>query len=154
LAGWDCSNTRFLYTSTTGNGNGNQRRDSVVVVVGLKLYIIIFLKIEYRYNMVKGFNGLNYLLPAVIGAGIGVFLFKMQSDKEVQRLQASVAAAQAAQQTRGGLSNSLWLSYNTTPYFLDKLPTTTEWNPENLNFSGSISDAGFGYTFVIPKSAM
>lgn len=98
-------------------------------------------------------NGLALLLPAVIGAGIGVFLFKMQSDKEMEQLRAQMAAAQAASMQRGGLSNSVWLSYNTVPYFLDKLPTTTEWNPENLNFQGSINNTT-GYAFVIPKSAM
>jgi len=99
-------------------------------------------------------NGLNMLLPAVIGGAIGIFLFKMQSDKQVQDLQSQVKAAQANEMQRGGLSNSLYLSYNTTPYFLHNLPTTTEWNPENLSFSGSISDAGKGYEFVMPKSAM
>lgn len=103
----------------------------------------------------KGTSGLTgLLLPALVGGAIGVFLFKMQSDKKMQEMQAQMASQAAAQETRGALSNSLYLSYNTVPYFLDKLPTTTEWNPENLQFSGSISDAGNGYTFVIPKSAM
>lgn len=102
----------------------------------------------------KKINGLNMLLPAVIGGAIGIFLFKMQSDKQIQDLQAKAAVAAKMEQTRGGLSNSLYLSYNTVPYFLHNLPTTTEWNPENLQFSGSISDAGKGYEFVIPKSAM
>ena len=95
----------------------------------------------------------NLLLPAVIGGAIGIFLFKMQSDKQLAAVEARAKAA-AAQQERGGLSNSLYLSYNTVPYFLHALPTTSEWNPENLSFSGSISDAGKGYEFVIPKSAM
>lgn len=99
-------------------------------------------------------NGLGMLLPALIGAGLGVFLFKMNSDKQVAELQAKVNAAAAAEQMRGGLSDSLYLSYNTVPYFLHNLPTTSEWNPENLSFSGSISDAGYGYTYAIPKSAM
>ena len=100
----------------------------------------------------KKINGLNLLLPAVIGGAIGIFLFKMQSDKQIQDLQAKAVAAKT--QERGGLSDSLYLSYNTVPYFLHNLPTTTEWNPENLQFSGSISDAGNGYTFAMPKSAM
>jgi hypothetical protein len=101
-------------------------------------------------------NGLTSLLPLVLGAGVGVFLYKMHSDKELAAANAKAKAAAAVQEvaSRGGLSNSLYLSYNTVPYFLDKLPNTTEWNPENLQFSGSISDAGNGYTFVIPKSAM
>lgn len=98
-------------------------------------------------------GGLELLVPALIGGAIGVFLFKMQSDKEMAALEARVKA-EAAAQMRGGLSDSLFLSYNTTPFFLHNLPTTTEWNPESLQFSGSISDAGNGYTFVIPKSAM
>jgi hypothetical protein len=105
------------------------------------------------FGIKKG-NGLSMLLPAVIGGAIGIFLFKMQSDKQMQTLQSQVKAAQAIESQRGGLSNSLYLSYNTVPYFLHNLPTTTEWNPENLSFSGSISDAGNGYAFVIPKSAM
>lgn len=104
--------------------------------------------------MAKGGNGLGLIIPAILGAGVGVLLFKMQSDKKVAELEAQVRAATANEMVRGALSNSVWLSYNTVPYFLDKLPTTTEWNPENLKFSGSISDAGYGYTFVIPKSVM
>ena len=78
----------------------------------------------------------------------------MHADKQVATVQQAAKAAAVQDTMRGALSNSLYLSYNTVPYFLDKLPTTTEWNPENLQFSGSISDAGNGYTFVIPKSAM
>ena len=100
-------------------------------------------------------NSLTSLLPLLLGAGVGVFLYKMHSDKQVAAAEAAVRSAVAAESMqRGTLSNSLYLSYNTVPYFLDKLPTTTEWNPENLQFSGSISDAGNGYSFVIPKSAM
>ena len=99
-------------------------------------------------------GGLTSLLPLLLGAGAGVFLYKMHADKEAAVVQSKVKAAAAQDMMRGALSNSLYLSYNTVPYFLDKLPSTTEWNPENLQFSGSISDAGNGYTFVIPKSAM
>lgn len=99
-------------------------------------------------------KGLDLLVPALLGAGIGVVLFKMHSDKQIADLEAKVKAAVANDAIRGGLSNSLWLSYNTVPFFLHNLPTTSEWNPENLQFSGSISDAGKGYTYVIPKSAM
>jgi hypothetical protein len=102
----------------------------------------------------KKLNGLNLLLPAVLGGAIGIFLFKMQSDKQIAEAEAKVKAATVAEAARGGLSTSQILSYNTTPYFLHNLPTTTEWNPENLSFSGSISDAGYGYTFAMPKSAM
>jgi hypothetical protein len=103
---------------------------------------------------IKFGNVSNLLLPVVIGGAIGVFLYKMQADKQVQELESRVKAATVAQTMRGGLSDSLYLSYNTVPYFLHNLPITTEWNPENLQFSGSISDAGKGYTFAIPKSAM
>lgn len=99
-------------------------------------------------------GGLTSLLPLLLGAGAGVLLYKMHADKEAAVVQSKVKAAAAQDMMRGALSNSLYLSYNTVPYFLDKLPSTTEWNPENLQFSGSISDAGNGYTFVIPKSAM
>ena len=99
-------------------------------------------------------NGISQLLPLLLGAGVGVLLYKMHADKQVATVQSAAKAAAVQDTMRGALSNSLYLSYNTVPYFLDKLPTTTEWNPENLQFSGSISDAGNGYTFVIPKSAM
>ena len=99
-------------------------------------------------------NGLSQLLPLLLGAGAGVLIYKMHADKQVATAESKVRAAASQEMSRGALSNSLYLSYNTVPYFLDKLPTTTEWNPENLQFSGSISDAGNGYTFVIPKSAM
>lgn len=102
----------------------------------------------------SGKGGLSMLLPALIGGAIGVFLFKMQADKETEAKIAAVRAQAMAESARGGLSDSLYLSYNTVPFFLGNLPTTSEWNPENLQFSGSISDAGNGYSFVIPKSAM
>jgi hypothetical protein len=99
-------------------------------------------------------TGLTSLLPLLLGAGVGVLIYKMHADKQVASVQQAAKAAAVQDTMRGALSNSLYLSYNTVPYFLDKLPTTTEWNPENLQFSGSISDAGNGYTYVIPKSAM
>lgn len=108
----------------------------------------------FGFNLGKKGNGLGLLLPALLGGAIGVFLFKMQSDKQMAEMETKVKSAAQQELMRGGLSNSLWLSYNTVPYFLHNLPTTTEWNPENLQFSGSISDAGNGYTFAMPKSAM
>lgn len=100
-------------------------------------------------------QGLNLLLPGLLGAAIGVFLFKMQSDKSMEETHAKIRAQAMAEAIKGnGLSNSQILSYNTVPFFLHNLSTVSEWNPENLQFSGSISDAGNGYTYVIPKSAM
>lgn len=98
-------------------------------------------------------GGLNLLLPAVIGGVVGMYLYKMHADKETQAkiMQATQAATRdiTNEVLQAGL-NSNGGRYNTTPYF--ELAATTEWNPEELKFSGSISDAGKGYELVMPYS--
>jgi hypothetical protein len=100
----------------------------------------------------KGFNliggkGLGSLVPIVIGGAIGVFAYKTIFEKaEQERLLKDAARATAMAQMPKG-NSAIDLSYNTVPY--TELTSTTEWNPENLDFSGSISRA---YTFVVPYS--
>ena len=95
----------------------------------------------------KGKSAVGMLLPVVIGGAIGVFAYKTIFEKaEQDKLMKQYAATQAAQALPKG-NAAIDLSYNTVPY--TELTSTTEWNPEDLNFSGSISRA---YTFVTPYS--
>ena len=95
-------------------------------------------------------NGLGMLLPVVIGGAIGVFAYKTIFEKMEQEKAMKQYAAKMAVQAAPKGSQAIDLSYNTVPY--TELTSTTEWNPEDLNFSGSISSAGKGYTFVVPYS--
>jgi hypothetical protein len=106
--------------------------------------------------MAKGFNlggkGLGMLIPVVIGGAIGVFAYKTIFEKAEQEklLQQAAAAASSQQRMLGSGSQAIDLSYNTVPY--TELTSTTEWNPEDLNFSGSISTAGKGFELTVPYS--
>ena len=96
-------------------------------------------------------KGLGMLLPVVIGGAIGVFAYKTIFEKtETDKLLKAHAAQMAALRGASTSSQAIDLSYNTIPY--TELTSTTEWNPEALRFSGSISDAGNGYTFSVPYS--
>jgi hypothetical protein len=100
------------------------------------------------FNLLGSGKGLGTLIPVVIGGAIGVFAYKTIFEKaEQEKLLKDAARATAMTQMAQGGSQAIDLSYNTVPY--TELTSTTEWNPEDLNFSGSISRA---YTFVTPYS--
>lgn len=100
----------------------------------------------------KGGKGLGMLIPVVVGGAIGVFAYKTIFEKaEQDRLLKEYAMKSLAQQKASGAgSQAIDLSYNTIPY--TELTSTTEWNPEDLNFSGSISTAGKGFELTVPYS--
>lgn len=110
------------------------------------------------FGIGKGKNGTGLLLPIIAGGLVGIIGYKMflepkEIDKKLQ--EQSKALMQNPDYVNEVLTfgiNSNAFRYNTTPYI--QPGSTTEWNPENLNLSGSISDAGNGYTFSVPKSAI
>lgn len=110
------------------------------------------------FGIGKSKNGTGLLLPIIAGGLVGIIGYKMFLEpKEIdKRLQ---------KQSKELMTNPDYVNqvlefginlhphrYNTTPYI--QPGSTTEWNPENLSLSGSISDAGNGYTFSVPKSAI
>lgn len=110
------------------------------------------------FGIGKGKNGTGLLIPIIAGGLVGVIGYKLFLEpKEIdKRLQAQSKALMqnpdfANQVLELGINSNTW-RYNTTPYI--QPGSTTEWNPENLSLSGSISDAGNGYTFSVPKSAI
>lgn len=99
----------------------------------------------------KKSTGLDTLLPIIIGGVVGVIGYSLYMQKEFEQ-KLALAKEQAMQQSQVSESDiiSSGLRWNTTPYI--ERSSTTEWNPENLKLSGSISDAGYGYVFAVPRS--
>lgn len=103
-------------------------------------------------------NATGYLIPAAVGIGLGAAVYKFffepaEIEKQLAAQRAMLAQNQDFVNEVLDLGINMHVGrYNTTPYI--QPGSTTEWNPENLNLSGSISDAGNGYTYVVPRSAI
>ena len=95
-------------------------------------------------------KGLGMLLPVVVGGAIGVFAYKTIFEKMEQEKVMKEYARKMAMENMPKGDAAIDLSYNTLPY--TELTSTTEWNPEDLNFSGSISTAGKGFELTVPYS--